>query len=161
LPICVLRVPRAEDRALGAQSTCPSARKAVAEQFHRWYSPPVEWSIEFTDEFETWWNDLNAEQQVRVNAGVILLQKLGPSLDHPYSTKIVSSRHAEMRELRVQYGGEPYRVLYAFDPRRTAILLLGGKKSGDDRWYKKFVRKADRLFEKHLAQIEKEGRTDG
>jgi hypothetical protein len=66
-----------------------------------------------------------------------------------------------MRELRVQYGGEPYRVLYAFDLRRTAILLLGGKKGGDDRWYKKFVRKADRLFEKHLVQIEKEGRTDG
>ena len=58
----------------------------------------MEWNIEFTNEFETWWNDLDAEQQVRVNAVVILLQKLGPSLDHPYSTKI--SRHAEMRELR-------------------------------------------------------------
>jgi hypothetical protein len=88
---------------------------------------------------------------------VILLQKLGPSLDHPYSTKIVSSRHAEMRELRVQYGGDPYRVFYAFDPRRTAILLLGGNKGGDDRWYKKFVRWADQLFDEHLAQLKTEG----
>jgi hypothetical protein len=117
----------------------------------------VEWNVEFTDEFEAWWNDLTEEQQVRVNAGVILLQKLGPSLDHPYSTKIVSSRHAEMRELRVQYGGDPYRVFYAFDPRRTAILLLGGNKGGDDRWYKKFVRWADRLFDEHLAQLRREG----
>ena len=129
----------------------------LADQFHRCYSPPVEWNVEFTDDFESWWNGLTAEEQVRVNAGVILLQKLGPNLDHPYSTKIVTSRHPEMRELRVQYGGEPYRVLYAFDPRRTAILLLGGKKTGDDRWYKKFVRWADRLYDAHLAQLKREG----
>ena len=121
----------------------------------------MEWNVEFTEEFEAWWNDLDAEEQVRVNAGVILLQKSGPNLGHPYSTKIVTSRHAEMRELRVQYGGEPYRVLYAFDPRRSAILLLGGKKTGDDRWYQKFVRKGDRLYERHLAQIKKEGHNDG
>ena len=62
-----------------------------------------------------------------------------------------------MRELRVQHRGEPYRVLYAFDPRRAAILLLGGKKTGDDRWYETFVRKADKLFDAHLAQLKKEG----
>lgn len=66
-----------------------------------------------------------------------------------------------MRELRIQHRGEPYRVLYVFDPRRSAILLLGGKKTGDDRWYEKFVRRADRIYDAHLAQLKKEGLTDG
>lgn len=121
----------------------------------------MEWSVEYTDEFETWWDSLDGEEQVRVNAGVLLLQKLGPNRGSPYSTRITTSRHAQMRELRVQHRGEPYRVLYAFDPQRTAILLLGGKKTGDDRWYEKFVRRADRLYEEHLAQLKKEGLKDG
>jgi hypothetical protein len=62
-----------------------------------------------------------------------------------------------MRELRVQHKGEPYRILYAFDSRRAAILLIGGKKTGDDRWYKTFVPLADKLYDEHLAQLEKEG----
>ena len=61
-----------------------------------------------------------------------------------------------MRELRVQAGGDPLRMLYAFDPRRAAILLVAGDKSGDDRWYETNVPVADRLFERHLRWIEKE-----
>jgi hypothetical protein len=61
-----------------------------------------------------------------------------------------------MRELRVQHRGHPYRVLYAFDPRRAAILLLGGDKTGDDRWYEKHVPLADYLYDKYLAEIEEE-----
>jgi hypothetical protein len=57
----------------------------------------------------------------------------------------------------VQHKGSPYRILYAFDPRRTALLLLGGNKAGDDRWYETFVPKADQLFDEHLAQLKKEG----
>jgi hypothetical protein len=64
-----------------------------------------------------------------------------------------------MRELRTQSGGKPLRTLYAFDPRRCAILLIGGEKTGDDRWYEKFVPAADRLFEKHLLEIKTEGTT--
>ncbi len=66
-----------------------------------------------------------------------------------------------MRELRIQYRGAPLRVLYAFDPRRTAILLLGGEKTGDDRWYDRFVPRADALYDEHLRQLEEEGLTDG
>jgi hypothetical protein len=58
-----------------------------------------------------------------------------------------------MRELRVQHQGEPYRVLYAFDPRRMAILLIGGCKGGDDRWYDKMVPVADALYDQHLEEI--------
>lgn len=66
-----------------------------------------------------------------------------------------------MRELRIQHKGRPYRVLYAFDPRRTAILLIGGEKTGDDRWYVRHIPIADRLFDEHLIAIEKEALRDG
>lgn len=67
------------------------------------------------------------------------------------------SRHEHMRELRIQSGGEPYRVFYAFDPRRTAALLIGGNKAGDDRFYEKMIPAADRLYDVYLIEIRKEG----
>jgi hypothetical protein len=122
----------------------------------------MEWSVEYTDAFGAWWDRLTAEEQEDANAGVILLQRFGPMLRFPYSSSIASSRHAHMRELRVQHGGRPYRILYAFDPRRTAILLISGEKTGDDRWYETYVPLADRLHDEHLAQLRREGeRLDG
>lgn len=61
-----------------------------------------------------------------------------------------------MRELRTQFQGRPYRVLYAFDPRRMAILLIGGDKTGDKRWYAVYVPQADRLYDEHLTSLQKE-----
>ncbi len=66
-----------------------------------------------------------------------------------------------MRELRIQHQGEPYRVLYAFDPLRSAILLIGGNKTGDDRWYDRVVPVADRLYDDHLDALIKEGLWNG
>lgn len=88
---------------------------------------------------------------------VKMLQIDGPTLRHPYSSNIKQSKHAHMRELRVQHAGRPYRVLYAFDPRRAAILLLGGDKTGDNRWYAVNVPKADALYDEHLKTLRKEG----
>lgn len=62
-----------------------------------------------------------------------------------------------MRELRVQSGGRPLRVFYAFDPRRSAILLIGGDKTGDDRFYERMVPIADQLYDDYIAEIRKEG----
>ena len=86
-----------------------------------------------------------------------LLRECGPALKHPHSTAIITSRHANMRELRSQCQGKPLRTLYAFDPRRTAILLIGGDKTGDDRWYEKFVPLADSLYDEHLKTLREEG----
>ncbi len=61
-----------------------------------------------------------------------------------------------MRELRIQHHGNPYRVLYAFDPLRAAILLIGGSKTGNERWYDEHVPIADRLYDEHVEQIERE-----
>lgn len=117
----------------------------------------MEWSVEFTDEFEEWWGGLSESEQVDVNAKVILLQRYGPGLRRPHSGAIKASRHANMKELVIQHRGRPYRVLYAFDPRRNAILLIGGDKTGRDRWYETFVPIADRLFDEHLASLKREG----
>jgi len=61
-----------------------------------------------------------------------------------------------MKELRVQHEGRPYRILFAFDPRRTGLLLIGGDKTGNNRWYEEFVPKADAVFTEHLRELERE-----
>lgn len=113
--------------------------------------------VEFTDEFGGWWRGLGENEQDDVAAYVELLQDRGAQLPHPYSSGINGSRHAHMRELRVQSGGRPIRVFYAFDPRRNAILLVGGDKTGDDRFYETYVPVADRLYGEHLDELRKEG----
>jgi hypothetical protein len=81
----------------------------------------------------------------------------GPQLPFPYSSGINGSKHTHMRELRVQSGGRPLRVFYAFDPRRSAVLLIGGDKTGDGRFYERMVPIADELYDVYIAEIRKEG----
>ncbi len=118
------------------------------------------WEVEYTDEFEEWWETLTENEQIDITASVGLLEECGPNLRHPYSSGINGSAYTHMRELRIQHAGQPYRVLYAFDPRRTAILLIGGNKTGDDRWYEKYVPIADDLYKQHIATLKKEGLID-
>ena len=92
------------------------------------------WEVEYTNEFGQWWHGLLVTQQDAVVARVELLMEHGPNLPYPYSSEVKGSRHGRMRELRVQSGGRPLRVFYAFDPRRTAILLIGGDKTGRERF---------------------------
>lgn len=66
-----------------------------------------------------------------------------------------------MHELRIQHAGRPYRVLYAFDPKRAAILLIGGDKTGHKRWYEVHVPLADSLYDEHLKELEQEARKHG
>jgi hypothetical protein len=121
----------------------------------------MNWEVEYTDEFGDWWSDLTEGEQESVRASVKLLEEFGPNLRFPHSSGINGSKHGNMRELRVQHAGKPYRALFAFDPRRCAILLLGGDKTGDDRWYEANVPIADRLYDEHLATLKNEGINDG
>ena len=114
--------------------------------------------VEFTDEFGAWWDGLTAGEQESVRAYVRLLAEFGVALKHPYCSGVTGSKHSHMRELRVQHQGRPYRVLYAFDPRRAALLLIGGDKTGNDRWYEVFVPIADRIYDTHIAQLRVEGK---
>lgn len=121
----------------------------------------MSWDVEYTDEFGSWWAGLSEDEQVSVAASVMLLEERGPNLGFPHSSGINGSKHGHMRELRTQQGGRPLRTLYAFDPRRSAILLIGGDKTGDDRWYDAHIPVADKLYDEHLAQLRKEGLIDG
>jgi hypothetical protein len=114
------------------------------------------WSVEYTDEFGEWWDSLTGAEQENVSASVELLEQYGPRLPFPHSSRIYASKHSHMRELRIQHSGHPYRVLYVFDPRRTAILLIGGSKKGDDDWYDKYIPLADRLYDEHLKVLKDE-----
>ena len=116
----------------------------------------MNWDVEYTSAFGDWWEVLNEAEQESVAASVRLLEEYGPYLRYPHSSHINGSRCGHMRELRIQHEGRPYRVLYAFDPSRTALLLLGGNKGGDDRWYQQNVPRADSLHGRHIEQLKQE-----
>jgi len=117
----------------------------------------MRFEVEVTDEWLEWFDELTAAEQDELAAVVGLLEERGPHLPFPYSSGVTTSRHPHMRELRAQVHGRPFRTLYAFDPRRIAILLMGGDKTGDDRWYDVFVPRADDLYDEHLQILENEG----
>lgn len=119
------------------------------------------WEVEYTEAFEVWWDALTVAEQIDVDAAVRLLESKGPTLGYPQSSSIHRSKHGHMRELRIQHQGRPYRVLYAFDPRRIALVLLGGEKTGDDQWYEHIVPLADRLYDAHLQTLRHEGFSHG
>ncbi|MDR2480320.1 MAG: type II toxin-antitoxin system RelE/ParE family toxin [Treponema sp.] len=114
------------------------------------------WEIEYTDEFEEWWDSLAENEQDAITFSVKLLRSEGPSLRFPHSTDVRQSKHKSMRELRSQCEGRPLRTFYAFDPRRTAILLIGGDKTGDNRFYDIMVPKADKIYNQYLKEIQEE-----
>lgn len=118
------------------------------------------WQVEYTEELGVWWESLSESGQESIDVSVRLLEERGPNLGFPHTSGISGSRHSHMRELRVQHEGRPYRVLYAFDPRRHAILLLGGDKTGDNRWYEKNVPMADKLYDVHVM-LQQEGQRNG
>lgn len=117
------------------------------------------WKVEYTDEFGRWWKTLTEQEQIDLVASVELLERFGPQLPRPHADTIKGSKHSNMKELRTQSQGRPLRTFYAFDPRRCAILLIGGDKTGDSRFYKKMIPLADRLYDEHLKELKKEGST--
>ena len=118
----------------------------------------MSYGVEVSDEFKDWYEPLSEEEQLSIERVVLMLMEAGPSLGFPYSSGIEKSKFSHMRELRIQHEGRPYRVLYAFDPTRSAFLILGGDKTGDDRWYDRMVPQADTIYEGHLKALEVEKR---
>jgi hypothetical protein len=114
------------------------------------------WEAIFDDECEEWLLGLDVQVRVAILQRVALLRERGPQLGRPYVDTVEGSRFPNMKELRVQVGGDPWRVLFAFDPIRRAVVLVGGNKRGDKRWYKVNVPIADRRFERHLERMKEE-----
>jgi len=115
----------------------------------------MEWQVLLDPEFETWLGEQKAALQDEILAHTMLLAAHGPTLGRPRVDSIAGSKFANMKELRVQWKGQPWRILFAFDPKRQSILLVGGNKQGDKRWYDKNIPIADARFAKHLKEMEK------
>ena len=116
------------------------------------------WEINGTDEFAEWFGRLAELEQDEVIAVVELLAHDGPTLGRPHADRIASSKYHNMKELRPRGEAKHLRILYMFDPRREAVLLLGGEKRGQwDRWYTSAVPEAERLYERYLAEIDSGG----
>ncbi len=120
------------------------------------YGLAMFWEVEMTEQAETWFLGLDRRDRRRVAEAVDALVERGPSLGRPIVDRVKGSRHTNMKELR-SVGGH-LRALFAFDPRRTAIVLLGGDKAGDwTGWYERNVPLADDLYDAYLIEIEREG----
>ncbi len=104
-----------------------------------------------TDEFLKWIEGLNGAQLKSVHHYLDLLEAKGVALGRPYSGTIAGSKHA-MRELVIQAEGNPLRAFYVFDPKREAIVLTGGDKTGDENFYVRMIPIADRIYDQYLAE---------
>ena len=116
------------------------------------------WMVEFHDEFDPEFDDLAEGVQDELLAQLKLLEKIGPTLDRPRVDTLKGSEHANMKELRFAADGGEWRVAFAFDPRRSAIVLVAGDKSGgsEKRFYKELIMKADKRFTAHCERVKKE-----
>lgn len=121
----------------------------------------MSWEIEFHEEFSNWFEVLEADLQREILANLRVLAEFGPSLRRPRVGFIEGSKFPQMKELVVQFKGEPWRILFAFDPERKALLLVGGNKTGNARWYKENIPVADSRFEKHLQELIEEKKKKG
>jgi hypothetical protein len=112
------------------------------------------WAVATSDDFDEWFAELSEEAQAEIIAKVDLLKLLGPALGRPHADTLNGSKHANMKELRADTVEQVLRIAFAFDPDRSAILLVAGDKSGvsQKRFYKRLIAKADGLFDAHLAR---------
>lgn len=113
------------------------------------------WNVATTDDFDQWFVTLDDPAKVEVIAKVTLLKQLGPRLPRPHADTLKGSKHANLKELRADTADQVLRIAFAFDPKRSAILLVGGDKSGISQklFYDRLVKRADRLYDEHLARI--------
>ncbi len=108
------------------------------------------WTVELTPEFEQWFDRQALGLKDRIRAVLVTLEATGPLLGRPWVDTLVGSRYPNMKELRVQYAGEPWRICFAFDERRQAIILYGGKKTGKKRFYSSLITRVDEIFARYL-----------
>jgi len=120
----------------------------------------VPWIVEIGDEFLPEFNELDEQVRTEILAHSRLLQQFGPQLGRPRVDTLKDSRHTNMKELRFVAADGVWRVAFAFDPMRKAILLVAGDKSGvsQSKFYKRLIAKADDRFDAHLARLKQKER---
>lgn len=118
----------------------------------------MKWTVKFSTKFDTEFNELNLKVQDELLAHALLLEKFGPQLGRPWVDTLKGSKYSNMKELRFKANNGVWRVAFAYDPKRQAILLIAGNKSGisETRFYKELIRKADERFSSYLSDLNEE-----
>lgn len=116
----------------------------------------MKWNVIFDPDFKLWFYQQEQELQDEVFSVLTLLMEFSPALGRPRVDTLEGSSIKNMKELRIQYKGEPWRILFAFDPKRQAILLVGGNKTGNKRWYKENIPVAEQRYQTYLEQLKSE-----
>lgn len=111
------------------------------------------WLVVASPEFAAWFQAESVEVQNRIAASLRALEEFGPGLGRPYVDTLKGSRVANLKELRVSVTGAPYRILFAFDPARQAVLLCGGDKAGDRRFYDRMIPLAEAILARHIHNL--------
>jgi hypothetical protein len=112
--------------------------------------------VEFTDEFEVWWDGLSVAEQISMDRSVRVLMDGGPTLGRPHVDTLKGSSLPNLKELRAQHEGRPYRMFFVFDPQRAALLLIGGDKTGNNRFYEEMIPKAEAIYAQRLREMDRE-----
>ncbi|UXZ04554.1 type II toxin-antitoxin system RelE/ParE family toxin [Moraxella nasicaprae] len=110
------------------------------------------WNVIYSPNFSSWLQSLDDDEQDSVYHGIDLLEQLGPHLGRPNADTIKGSQLSNLKELRIQHDGKPYRAFYVFDPIRQAVMLCGGDKTGDKRFYKKMIPLAESIYADYLQE---------
>ena len=115
----------------------------------------MSWTVEFHPAFEAEFDALSRQTKTAIAAKARLLEEFGPQLGRPHADSLEGSKHANMKELRCNADDGVWRVAFAFDPGRKAVLLVGGDKSGgsERRFYRQLVAKAEERFDDHLRHV--------
>jgi len=120
--------------------------------FKKWQCIKV-WKIYRTDEFKDWFDSLEEISITAIVTDLLILEKYGPSLGRPYVDTLKGSKISNLKELRTRSKNGVFRILFVLDPERDIILLLGGDKSNDKKFYQKMIKKAEKLYQEHLIDL--------
>lgn len=118
------------------------------------------WTLVYSEEFEEWLADQVEELQDEALANLDILAEIGPTLSRPKSDTLKNSKLPNLKELRFEFERIPFRILYAFDPKREALIMLAGNKASDKRWYVKNIAQAEKLFAAHLEKLKKQAEAE-
>jgi hypothetical protein len=111
------------------------------------------WEIILSEEIELWFQELDDDSYDAILVKIAILREIGPNLGRPHVDTVEESKHKNMKELRIQHKKHVYRLFFAFDPKRQAILLIGCDKRGNKGFYKRMIPVADKIFSRYLGGL--------
>lgn len=112
------------------------------------------WTVQFEQPFEDWFLSLTREEKIDILTSIKVLEQYGPRLSRPHVDTLKGSKLSNLKELRVQHAGDPYRILFVFDPLRQAVLLCGGNKTGNKRFYEHMIPIAEESYKQYLEELD-------